>query len=189
MNDLRRIVYVTERYRQLQGLRLLPLSVPFLLSAVWRLAASATASTLPRAGWIALLAAGMAASAPIGRYYTRRFGRANALPPRTLFGLVGAAAAVVGLEWLQELRPLPVSLPVMFVAIALARLGLSAEGLRIHYLWIAGACALYAALTPLGVAIYMRTAALDLLVGGGLVVAAIGDDRVLRGALTRRGLA
>ena len=189
MNDLRRILYVTEHYRQLQGLRLLPLSVPFLLSAIWRIAASAAGSTLPRAGWLGLLAAGVAASVPIGRYYTRRFGRANTLPWRTAAALVGATTAVVGLEWVQELRPLPVSLPVVFVAIALARLGLSADGLRIHYVWIAAACVVFTALAPLGVPLDVRAAALDLLVGGGLAAAAIGDDRVLRRALTRRAIA
>ena len=189
MNDLRRILYVTEHYRQLQGLRLLPLSIPFLLSAVWRITTSATGSSLPRAGWIGLLVAGVAASTPIGRYYTRRFGQASALPWRTGAALAGTAAAVVVLEWIQERRPLPISLPVVFVAIALARLGLSADGLRIHYLWIAAACAVFAALAPLGVAFETRAAALDILVGGGLAVAAIGDDRVLRRALTRRALA
>lgn len=189
MNDLRRILYVTAHYRQLQGLRLLPLSVPFLLSAVWRTAAYATGSTLPRAGWVALLVAALAASVPIGRYYTRRFGRASSLPWRTAAALVGAAAAIVVLEWVQTLRPLPVSLPVVFVAVALARLGLSADGIRIHYLWIAAACGVFAALTPLHVPFEARAAALDALVGGGLAVAAIGDDRVLRRALTRRALA
>jgi hypothetical protein len=151
--------------------------------------ATAAGSTLPRAGWIGLIVAAVAASVPIGRYYTRRFGRANTLPWRTAVALAAAAVAVVGLEWVQELRPIPVSLPVVFVAIALARLGLSADGLRIHYVWIAVACAVFAALAPLGVPRETRAAALDLLVGGGLAVAAIGDDRVLRRALTRRALA
>jgi hypothetical protein len=189
MNDLRRILYVAEHYRQLQGLRLLPLSVPFLLSGVWRLLGPAAGSTLPRTGWLVLLTAGVAASAPIGRYYARRFGSAAVLPWRTALSLLVAVAAIVALEWVQERLEFPLSLPVMFVAIVLARVGLSADRLRIHYVWIAAACALFAALAPLGVPPDVRSAALDVLVGGSLVIAALGDDRVLRRALTRRALA
>jgi hypothetical protein len=36
MHRLLRLRYVTERYEQLQGLRLVPLGIPFLLSSAWR---------------------------------------------------------------------------------------------------------------------------------------------------------
>ena len=189
MDRLRRIHYVARHYRQLQGLRLLPLSVPFLLSALWRLAFPGSGSALPSAGWVLLVAAAIAASALIGRYYTRRFGKANVFPWPTAVALGGSAAVVLALEWIQELRRFPVSLPVVFVAAVLARVGLLSDGLRLHYVWIGAACAVFAALTPLGVPPDLRSAALDLLVGGGIAAAGIGDDRVLRRAMTEGALA
>jgi hypothetical protein len=41
MRDIQTVRYVTTHYPRLQGLRLAPLGVPFLLSAAWR------------AGWLA----------------------------------------------------------------------------------------------------------------------------------------
>ncbi len=187
MDDLRRIHYVAEHYRQLQGLRLLPLSVPFLLSGAGRVMRVTAGPGLPRGGWAALTAVALASSVPIGRYYARRFGEANTFPWRTGLTLIGSLLALLTLEWTREAWHLSVSLPILFVAIVLARLGLAADRLRVHYLWIAAACAAYASLPPLGVALELRAAALDLLVGGGLAVAAIGDDRVLRRTMARKG--
>src|SRR5258708_32534962 len=73
MDDLRRMHYVTEHYHQLQGLRLLPLGVPFLLSVPWSLARMPRG--LSAAVFLLLLAAGLAVSGPIGRDLTRRFRR------------------------------------------------------------------------------------------------------------------
>jgi len=188
MDDLRRIQYVVEHYRQLQGLRLLPLSVPFLLSGADRVARATTGPTLPRGGWAACVTLALASSVAIGRYYTRRFGQVNTFPWRTGMTLLGGIFTVLALEWMRETWEVPVSLPVVFIAIVLARLGLAADRLRVHYLWIAAACAVYTALPPLGVALELRTAALDLLLGGGLAVAAIGDHRVLQRAMARKAV-
>jgi hypothetical protein len=184
MDDLRRIRYVTEHYEQLQGLRLLPLSVPFLLSSLSRL--SRPAPFLTATAWAVLLASALALSVLIGRYYARHFGQAQPLGWRTALPLVAATAAFFGLEWLQELRPLPVPLPILFVAVVLARVGIAAGSLRSHYLFIAAACAMFALLPVLGVPLDIRAAALDGLIGGGLAVAAIGDDRVLRRVMATR---
>jgi hypothetical protein len=189
MDDLRRIQYVAEHYKQLQGLRLLPLGIPFLISAAWRTLMSTESPGLSRVAWMGLLVTAIAASIPIGRYYTRRFGDADTLPWRAAAVLFGSFATLLGLEWLQEAWPAPVSLPVLFVAIALARVGLVADCLRLHYVWIAVACIVFASLAPLGVPLEIRAVALDALIGGGLIVAAIGDDRVLRRAMVGRVLA
>jgi hypothetical protein len=45
---------------------------------------------------------------------------------------------------------------------------------------------MFALLPLLGVPLEIRAAALDGLIGGGLAVAAIGDDRVLRRVMTMR---
>jgi hypothetical protein len=115
----------------------------------------------------------------------RRFGRAQQNRWKTgIATLVVAVTAFLWLEWLQETRPLPVSLPVVFVALLLARVGWAAGRLRSHYLWIAGACAVFATLPLLHVSMYARTVAFDLLIGGGLAVAALGDHYVLLRAMT-----
>jgi hypothetical protein len=193
MDDLRRIHYVTEHYEQLQGLRLLPLSVPFVLSSLSRLASSsrsARATTwLPGAGWTLLIVSAFAAYTLIGRYYSRQFGQAHPFRWRSVLPIAAGTAAFLALEWLQEIRQFPVPLPILFVAAVLARVGMAAGRLRSHYLWIAAACALFALLPVLpgiNVPFDFRAAALDGLIGGGLAVAAIGDDRVLRRVMTER---
>jgi hypothetical protein len=100
--------------------------------------------------------------------------------------IVAGTAAFLALEWLREIQELPVALPILFVAVVLARVGMAAGWLRSHYLWIAAACALFALLPALNVNQDMRAAALDGLIGGGLAVAAIGDDRVLRRVMSER---
>jgi hypothetical protein len=188
MRELCRTYYIAGHYRQLQGLRLLPLSVPFLVSALWRRGSAAPA--LPSAWWEASLGLAVAASIPIGRYYERRFGDADARRTRNgALTLLAVTASLVGLGWIQELRPAPVSLPIVFATIVLAKLGLAANRLRAHYLWIAAACVLFEVLPPLGANAEVRAATLDGLVGGGLAVAAIGDHRVLRRMMMERPLA
>jgi hypothetical protein len=95
-------------------------------------------------------------------------------------------AAFLGFEWLQETLSPPVSLPVIFVAVVLARLGLVAGRVRAHYLWIAAAAALFGVLPRAAVSADIRAVAGNLLIGCGLVVAAIGDDRMLRRTLRMR---
>jgi hypothetical protein len=184
MDDLPRIQYVTEHYAQLQGLRLLPLSVPFLLAAIEQLAG---ARLLPAGLWAILVAAAVVAPFRIGGYYARSFGQVHATRWRTgAFTLIASVAAFLWSEWLQETLSPPVSLPVIFVAVVLARLGLVAGRVRGHYLWIAAATALFAVLPRAAVSNDVRAVAGNLLIGCGLVVAAIGDDRVLRRTLTTR---
>jgi hypothetical protein len=189
MDDLRRIHYVTEHFEGLQGLRLLPLSVPFLLSALSRLAPAQSASAaapLPGAAWTLLIVSALAASTLIGRRYSRQFGRSHPFRWRSVLQIVAGTAAFLALEWVRERQELPVALPMLFVAVVLARVGMAAGWLRSHYLWIAAACALFALLPTLNINQDMRAAALDGLIGGGLAVAAIGDDRVLRRVMSER---
>ncbi len=180
MNDLRRIHYVAEHYHQLQGLRLLPLGAAVLLAALAGRHAAAFGISAA-AACLLLLGAGVVASFPIAQYYERQFGRVAAGRWRAgAVTLIASATAVVGLAWLQGVRPAPVSLPLLFLSIMLARLGLVAGRLRVHYVWIALACGTFALLPLVGVPPALRAPALDALIGGSLIVAAIGDHRVLR---------
>jgi hypothetical protein len=182
MDDLHRIHYVTGHYAHLQGLRLLPLSAPFLVAAIERMVGG---PFLPAGIWAVIALTALIAPYRIGRYYARRFGEAPAPLWRTgMLTLVGTCAGVLWFEWLQETLSPPVSLPLLFVAVALARLGLVAGRLRAHYLWIAAAVAIFAVLPRASVPADVRAVTGELLIGGGLAVAAIGDDRVLRRALT-----
>jgi hypothetical protein len=181
MDDLHRIHYVTGHYAHLQGLRLLPLSVPFLLAAAERIAGR---SVVPAGVWALLVIASLAAPFRIGQYYARRFGQAPA--PRWRSGmltLVASCAAFLWFEWLRETLSPSISWPLLFVAVVLARLGLVAGRLRVHYLWIAAAVTVFAVLPRASTSEDARAVAGYLLIGGSLAVAAIGDDRVLRRAL------
>jgi len=182
MDDLHRMHYVTGHYAHLQGLRLLPLSVPFVLAAAERMAER---PFVPAGVWALVVVASLAAPFRIGQYYASRFGQAPA--PRWRSGtltLVASCAAFLWFEWLRETLSPSVSWPLLFVAIVLARLGLVAGRLRVHYLWIAVAVAAFALLPHGSMPEDIRAMAGYLLIGGGLAVAAIGDDRVLRRALT-----
>ena len=181
MDNLHRIHYVTGHYAQLQGLRLLPLSGPFLAAGLERLAGT---TLVPPGGWALLVIAAVAGPAWIGRYYTRRYGQVRAARWRGgALTLIASVAGFFCFEWLQELFSPPLSLPLLFVAVVLARLGLVAGRVRGHYLWIAAAVAAFAVLPREAVSLDVRAIIGNLLIGGGLAVAAIGDDRVLRRAL------
>ncbi len=182
MHDLRRIRYVAGHYEQLQGLRLLPLCAPFLVAAGRRLAG---APPLPWTLWAAVLAASLVATLPIGRYYTRRFGRvrrglwrSGALP------LAGAVVVLLGLLRLQEVLSPTVSLPLLFLAAVFARLGLAGGRARLHYTAVAAAVAAFAVLPLGGLPPNAVAVAGHLLTAGCIAVAAVGDHRVLRRAMT-----
>src|SRR4029077_3343121 len=101
----------------------------------------------PAGTWALLALLVIVAPYSIGRYYARAFGQVQASRWRT--GALTFVTCVVGFlwfEWLQETVSPSVSLPVLFVAVVLARLGLVANRLRVHYLWIAAAVAAFAAL-------------------------------------------
>jgi hypothetical protein len=184
VDDLHRIHYVTGHYAHLQGLRLLPLSVPFLLAAIERMVG---VPFVPAAVWTLVALAALFAPFGIGRYYTRTFGQAPPLRWRTgMLTLIGSCAGFLWFEWMQEALSPSVSLPLLFAAVLLARLGLVAKRIRVHYLWIAAAVVAFAVLPRGSVSTDVRAVAGDLLVGGGLAVAAIGDDRVLRRVLATR---
>jgi hypothetical protein len=187
MLDLRRTVYVTDHYAQLQGLRLIPLALCFLGSAAWR---AGLLGWLPgsggggaRAWFLTSLSLAVIASFPIRAHYRRRLGVASSRVTRT--GMVTLTACFV---YFVILTGLPsnrwhVSIAVLFAALALAHVGLASGGVRRHYLGIAVACLAFAIAPLIGEAGTGREVTLDVLIGLGLLVAGVGDHLVLQRVL------
>jgi hypothetical protein len=190
MAELAHVRYVTAHYAQLQGLRLIPISVPFFVSALWRVGwldwwPGARGSEA--GSWFVLLLLGaVGLSYLLEAFYLGQFGDV-----RPLAGRSGAATlcisvvAFVALGWVQQRFQWPIPVSLLFVSAALCRLGLVEHGLRRHYLALAVGCAAFALWTATDAAPSTMTVARDLLIGFGLIVAGIGDDRVLRRSLQR----
>ena len=188
MKDLSRMRYVTEHYAQMQGLRLVPLGVPFLASGAWRagwLRGLPAADGHGAAYWFCMgLAVAVAMSFAVRAYYRRRFGLAQPLPGRNgVVTLMAFVASFMVLVAMQDELHWRVSIPALFVAVVFAYLGLVQGRLRQHYLALAGACLIFASLGILGVPLHERDVLLDFLIGGGLIAAGIGDHLVLRNTL------
>jgi hypothetical protein len=185
-SQLDRIRYVTEHYADLQGLRLLPLSVPFFVAAWWDFVPSTKPTAMtPMSVELALIALALAVSFPIRRYYEHRFGTVPALPWRSgVLPLLGCVLLCVIAEAIREFRSWTFPLPLLVVSVLLIRLGLQAGHLRAHYLWIAVACVVFVGLGRVTVPLNVRATELDLLIAVGLLAAALGDHRVLQRALT-----
>jgi hypothetical protein len=187
MLDLRRTVYVTEHYAQLQGLRLVPLALCFLGSAAWRAGLLAwlpgIAGGGARAWFLTSLTLALIASFPIGAHYRRRLGVASSRASR--LGAVPLTTCVVYFVILTALPPNAwhVSIPMLFAALALAYVGLANGGVRRHYLGIAVACLAFAIALLIGMPGTAREVILDVLIGLGLLVAGVGDHVVLQRVL------
>src|SRR3954470_10838304 len=102
MRDRHMVRYITTHYARLHGLRLVPLGVPFLVSAAWRAGWlrwwPATEGRGATMWFLALLTTAVAISFPIRSWYERQFGsvaarrRDSGLPPLVAFvALVGLA--------------------------------------------------------------------------------------------------
>jgi hypothetical protein len=182
MRDRRSVRYVTTHFSRLQGLRLVPLGVPFLLSAAWRarwLSWWPGVTGRGAAVWFfALLATAIAVSFPIRTWYEYHFGVVVSRGRHSGVGPIVASAAVVVLAiWFQlEFAP-PVLTPLLVVGLVLALIGWRDLAVRPHYIAIGVACASYACSQVLGVPLLARAILLDLLVGISLIVAGVGDHR------------
>ena len=188
MDTLHRLRFVTERYPHLQGLRLVPLGFPFLISGAWRSGSFAevpdTLGVAPRYLFLALLAVALALSALAARYYRRQFGTVQ--PQRRVrravaFGLFAGGLAAAA--WMQDAVAPAIALPTVVIAVALGWLGVTGGQPRAHYVALAGLCLVFATLGALGISVETRDALLDNLIGVGLIVIGIGDHMLLRRTL------
>lgn len=183
--DLRTIRYLTANYAHLQGLRLVPLGLLFLVSAAWR------AGWLPwppdgpghvadrwfAVAFLACLLVGLG----LGRYYRTQFGAVRPLPSRFHAPpLLIVFLAFVLLVAIQDTVAWRFPLPLVFLGAMLSVLGLAAAGLRHHYIAIAVACMAWPSLAIVGVSLPVQHVLVDLLIGLGLIVGGVGDHRILR---------
>ena len=188
MHDLQRLHFVTQRYEHLQGLRLIPLALPFLVSAAWQ---SGQLSWLPIQGehapgywFVGLVGIAVTISTIVGHWYGRRFGTVQQRPtPRgqallVLFFVIFGAAL-----WAQNAFTLPVSLPIATVGVALAFIGVAGGQRRMHYIAVAAICLLFANTRSFGVPLRAPEVVLQGLIGISLVVIGIGDHVWLRRTL------
>jgi hypothetical protein len=187
MPDLQRLRDFAERHPHLQGLRLVPLGIPFLLSAVWP---EAQLHRVPdSAGFVAewrfmsLLAIAALFSFEIGRDYRERFGSIQPVRNiRTQLWVCVVGVYLFGALWMQNHSD-EFILPAAVIGIALAFVGSRGGEIRLHY----DACAIlalaFSALGAFGVPFRTRDILLDGLIGFGLVIIGVGDHLVLRGAM------
>jgi hypothetical protein len=188
--DVRTARFVTVEYPHLQGLRLVPLGLAFLVSAAFR------AGWLPTLPWVAgrgaqvsffgLLAIAVVAALPIGNWYAHRYGvvrlRLADNGALALVSFVVCLLALVGLEeWLHSSIPLA----RLFLVSGLLVLGTAYGCKRVHYLMLAAICLTVPWMLPQHMAPASRALVLDLLTGGGLLIAGIGDHLVLTRFLVR----
>jgi len=190
MDHLRRLRYVTERYEQLQGLRLVPLGIPFLLSSAWRSGQltwvpwTTTAGIGARIWFVALVTGAVALSLLTKTYYERRFGDVqSALTIKApLAGFVFTALFIVSSSLQPDTRT-AVSIPAVIIALGLGYVGMVGGLLRPHYVMVAVCVALFATLGTVGITLHMRDVLWDQLTGIGFVVIGVGDHLLLRRTL------
>jgi hypothetical protein len=184
MINTRRLQYVAEHSPYLEGLRIVPLGVPFLASAAWRAGWLTwwpwTAGRGAERWFFASLATAIVLSCPIRAWYRRRWGARQ--PPRHRNGAATLTMSAIGVVALALWQPdhIRVSIPVVFVGLQLLTLGGVGHGARTHYRVIAGACFVVACVPLAGVSLHLRAIALDLLIGGGLIGAGWGEHRAFR---------
>jgi hypothetical protein len=179
-----RVRYVTSRYRQLQGARLIPLSLVFLASAWWR----AGGLHLPgdhlrygaQAWFFGGLAAAIVVSYGIRRWYMRSLGavgqhaaHSGAVP------ILGTCALVALAVWLQGVLQWRLSLPPVAVAAVLLVTGLAHRRFRVHYVAAGAVLLVFSALPLIGVGPSAVDATFDAVIGIVLLIAGIGDHLLL----------
>jgi len=188
MDHLQRLRYVTQRYEQLQGLRLVPLGIPFLLSSAWRsghlTSVPWTSGLGPRIWFVSLVVAAVTLSLVTKTYYERRFGDVqSAMTMKApLAAFVFTALFILSASLPPDVEA-SVSIPAMIIALGLGYVGMVGGLFRPHYLTVAVCVVLFAALGPLGVPLHTRAVLWDQLTGIGFVVIGVGDHLLLRRTL------
>jgi hypothetical protein len=179
-----RLRYVTARYPQLQGGRLVPLSFVFLASASWRagglhLPGDATAHGA-EVWFFGAIAVAIAASYLIRRWYGRKFGAVGQHVTRNAaLPILGTCVLLVLAAYLQQTLAWHLSLPTVAVAVVLLGIGTAHSSFRGHYVAAAAVLLAFAALPMLNVGGRGMDAALDAAIGFALLIVGLGDHLLL----------
>jgi hypothetical protein len=176
--------YVTSRYPQLQGARLIPLSLVFLASAWWRAGGLHLPGDHlpygPQTWFFAGLSVAIVVSHAIRRWYTRSLGSVGQRSTRSgAIPILGTCALVACAVWLQGAVQWRLSLPAVAVAAVLLATGLSSRGFRAHYVAAAAVLFTFSVLPLLGVGFTALDAMFDAVIGLVLLITGVGDHRLL----------
>lgn len=179
-----RVRYVTSRYPQLQGARLIPLSLVFLASAWWRAGGiHLPGDDLPygaEAWFFAALGSAIVASYLIRRRYARSLGSVGQHATRSAaIPILGTCALVAFAVWLQGELQWRLSLPAISVAAVLLATGLAHRRFRVHYVAAGAVLLAYSALGLFGVGPLVLDASFDAVIGIVLLIAGVGDHLLL----------
>jgi hypothetical protein len=187
-DDVLRTRFVTARYPQLQGLRLLPLAIVFFASALWRAGAIALpvghSQQAPEIWFAGGLAAAIGVSFVIRRWYNRTLGaigqraaHSGAIP---IVATTGVAAAGT---WLQVSRGWHLPLAAIIVGGALVAVGAREYRWRPHYVAAGAAVLIYAVLPASGLPAHLLDATFDGVIALTLLIVGIGDHILLTNTL------
>jgi F0F1-type ATP synthase membrane subunit c/vacuolar-type H+-ATPase subunit K len=183
MADVARIRYITEHYQNLQGLRLVPVGVACL--ALGMAQTAGVVEQMKQSAFLVGVAVSLAAlgcSLMIGAWYERRFGSVEARD-RTFDMTFFALSLLLVLAARLSPNPAPVWPAICAWGIGSLIRGCRQNGMLRHYLAIAAACFLLAALEVLGLSNIARDGSLQFVAGIAVLVAGVGDHAVLRSAL------
>jgi hypothetical protein len=185
---IQRLRYVTARYEQLQGLRLVPLGIPFLLSSAWREGllpwVPGTAGAGARVWLVAMFLPAIGLSMAAKVYYRHRFGDVQAATPvRAPIAAPAFTAILLAAVSLQSVLQSPISIPSVILALGVACLGIDGGIMRPHYVAVAATLGVFALSGAIGVPFHIRDVLWDRVIGMSLLVIGIGDHLLLRGTL------
>lgn len=185
-NDPRldRVRYVTSRYPQLQGLRLVPLALLFVLSACWRAGLLRLRSDHTQygpqvwffSGLVLAIALSFLAKAWYGSHVGavgQRYVQNAAIPIVATCAVVGAASAVqLAFAW-------HVSLPIAAVGVVLFVVGVRHYGYRRHYVLAAALLILLSVLRLTDLPQDALGVGFDATMGATILITAVGDHILL----------
>jgi len=187
-DDVLRSQFVTARYPQLQGLRLIPLAMVFFASALWRAGAIQVPAEqwqhAPEIWFAGGMTAAIGVSFVIRRWYNQTLGaigqraaHSGAIPIVATTGLAAAAT------WLQVSLGWHVPLAAIVVGGVLAAIGAREYRWRPHYIAAGAALLIYAVLPASGLAAHVLDATFDGAIGLTLLIVGIGDHILLTNTL------
>lgn len=187
-DDVLRSRFVTARYPQLQGLRLIPLAIVFLVSALWRVGAfelpAEHSQYAPRVWFAAGVAMAIGVSFVIRRWYNRTLGTIGqraahngAVPIVATTGLAAAAT------WLQVSLGWRLPLAAIVVGGALVAIGAREYRWRPHYVAAGAALLMYVVLPASGLPAHVLDATFDGVIALTLLIVGIGDHILLTNTL------